>query len=199
MRARVRALLDEGLNQREIADRLGVGKTTVNYHARRLDVPIETRFGKRYDWEAIRSAYEGGLSRKQCMARFGFSADAWYKAVKRGAIVPRPKAMPIEELLVAGRTITNRTHLKHRLLNEGLKENRCEICGITRWMGQPVNMQLHHKNGDGSDNRLENIQFLCGTCHSQTDTYGGRNGYRKPDRHLRLVEPPEEGEAAESA
>ena len=44
------------------------------------------------------------------------------------------------------------------------------------------------------DNRLENIQFLCGTCHSQTETYGGRNGHRKPDRHLMLLESPEDDE-----
>jgi hypothetical protein len=198
MRQRVRTLLEEGLTQTEIAERLGVGKTTVNFHVRRLDVPLDPRFAQRYEWKAIRAAYEGGLSRRQCMRRFGFSPDAWHQAVKRGAIVPRPTAMPIEQLLVAGRSKTSRHHLKRRLLSEGLKENRCEICGITRWMGRPINMQLHHKNGDGSDNRLENIQFLCGNCHSQTDTYGGRNGHRRPDRHLRLVEPPQDDDAVES-
>ena len=64
--------------------------------------------------------------------------------------------------------------------------------------GRATECPLHHKNGDGTDNRLENIEFLCPNCHSQTDTYGGRNGHRKPDRHLWLVEPPEEDEAAES-
>ena len=198
MRERVRELLADGLTQREIADRLGVGKTTVNYHARRLHLPADDRFSQRYDWSAIRIAYEGGLSRKQCIRKFGFSADAWHQAVKRRAILPRPAAVPIEELLVVGRR-TNRSHLKRRLLKEGLKENLCEICGITRWMGKPVSMQLHHLNGDGSDNRLENIQFLCGTCHSQTDTYGAKNLNRKPDRHLKLVEPVEDEDAAESA
>jgi 5-methylcytosine-specific restriction endonuclease McrA len=66
------------------------------------------------------------------------------------------------------------------LLKHGLKESRCERCGITEWQGNPLNMQLHHINGDGSDNRLENIIFLCANCHSQTDTYGGRNGHRRP-------------------
>ena len=65
-------------------------------------------------------------------------------------------------------------------MQEGLKQNRCERCGITEWRGEPLSMQLHHVNGDGSDNRLENIVFLCPNCHSQTDTYGGRNGHRKP-------------------
>jgi 5-methylcytosine-specific restriction endonuclease McrA len=40
-------------------------------------------------------------------------------------------------------------------------------------------MQLHHVNGDGLDNRLENLELLCANCHSQTETYGGRNGHRR--------------------
>jgi hypothetical protein len=60
-------------------------------------------------------------------------------------------------------------------------------------------MQLHHINGDGSDNRLENIQFLCGTCHSQTDTYGAKNLHRRAFRDLKLVEPAENEEGAEAA
>ena len=121
------------------------------------------------------------------MQKFGFSADAWHKAVKRGMIVPRPVAKPIDAYLVVGRR-TGRTHLKARLIQEGLKENRCESCGITEWLGKSLGMQLHHLNGDGSDNRIENLQLLCGNCHSQTDTYGGRNGHRR-SRHLRLAHP----------
>ena len=186
MREKVRRLLDEGLSQRETARRLGVAKTTVVFHARRLDVPLDERFARRYDWAAIRAAYESGMSRLECIEKFGCSRDAWHKAVRRGDIVSRPSAMPIEELLVAGRPQTSRNHLKRRLLKEGLKENVCEQCGLTEWCENPLNMQLDHNNGDGSDNRLENISFLCPNCHSQTDTYGGRNGHRKSE--LRLVE-----------
>ena len=35
-------------------------------------------------------------------------------------------------------------------------------------------MALHHVNGDGSDNRLENLQMLCPNCHSQTENFAGR-------------------------
>jgi HNH endonuclease len=92
--------------------------------------------------------------------------------------VPRPHKMSWNELLVVGRR-TNRSHLKLRLLREGLKENRCERCGISEWQGKPLSMQLHHINGDGLDNRLENLELICANCHSQTDTYGGRNGHRR--------------------
>jgi hypothetical protein len=141
-------------------------------------VPRMQGFARRYDWDEIREVYESGASYRECRRRFGFSGNAWMDAVRRGLIVPRPRAMPIEKLLVVGRR-TSRSHLKTRLLKEGLKQNRCEECGITEWRGKPLSMQLHHINGDGQDNRLENIIFLCGNCHAQTDTYGGRNGHRR--------------------
>jgi DNA-binding Lrp family transcriptional regulator len=196
MRERVRALLDEGRPQAEIARQLGVSKGTVAFHVRKLAVPADERFARRYDWSAIREAYDSGLSVRECIARFGFSTWAWSEAVQRGEVTPRAQAMPIEELLVVGRK-TSRHHLKNRLLREGVKENRCEECGIATWRGKPLSVQFHHINGDGRDNRLENIIFLCPNCHSQTDTYGGRNGHRKPERHLKLVPPPTESDEEE--
>jgi Homeodomain-like domain len=178
-RAKVAALLAEGLRLSEVATRLGISRPTASYHARKLGIEPRTGPGKRYDWEEIRAAYESGLSMRECMQRFGFCADTWHAAVKRGAVIPRPAAMPIEQLLVVGRSATNRTHLKSRLIGAGLKQNRCEICGITEWQGRPLNMELHHVNGDGSDNRLENLQLLCGNCHSQTDNWGGRGSRRR--------------------
>jgi hypothetical protein len=65
--------------------------------------------------------------------------------------------------------------LKQRLLAEGLKENRCECCGIQSWLGEPLSMALHHINGDGLDNRLENLALLCPNCHAQTPNFSGRN------------------------
>ncbi|MFL5906835.1 MAG: HNH endonuclease signature motif containing protein, partial [Solirubrobacterales bacterium] len=72
-------------------------------------------------------------------------------------------------------------------------------CGISEWFGAPLAVALHHVNGNRMDNRIENLELLCANCHSQTDTYGGRNGHRKPDRHLKLVEPPEDEKVRESA
>jgi hypothetical protein len=171
-------LLDQGFSQSEIAAELGVWKSTVAYHVRRFGLPVDARFARRYDWREIQRAIDAGASRRECMRRFGFSSDAWAKAVKRGDIVPNDWVIPLEELLAAGRP-RSRGHLKLRLLGAGLKENRCERCGISEWRGRPLNMQLHHVNGDGMDNRLENLELLCANCHSQTETYGGRNGHRR--------------------
>jgi hypothetical protein len=173
--------LSLGFTQARIARELGLTKSTVAYHARALGVRADPRFARRIDWSAVQQAIdEEGLSMTQCLDRFGLGRDTWYRAMRRGDIVPQPSTMPLEALLVVGRK-TNRGHLKRRLLRAGLKENRCEQCGIAEWRGEPLSMQLHHINGDGTDNRLENLRLLCANCHSQTDTFGGRNGHKRPD------------------
>ncbi len=186
-RQQVERLLNEGRSNAEVARILAISKTTVSYHARKLGVPPDPRFSNRVDWTAVQKAHDEGMSVRQCARHFGFHKGSWHKAVQRGSIKPRSHLIPIEELLVKGRR-TNRSHLKSRLISAGLKENRCEECGITSWLGSPLSMQLHHVNGDGADNRLENIQLLCANCHSQTDTYGGRNGHTRAKAHLRLIE-----------
>ena len=56
-----------------------------------------------------------------------------------------------------------------------LKVNTCEICGLSEWLGNPIQCELHHINGDPTDNRVENLQILCPNCHSQTDNFRSRN------------------------
>lgn len=70
--------------------------------------------------------------------------------------------------------VTSNT-LRKRLITEGLKEHKCECCGITEWNGKPAPIELDHINGNHHDNRLENLRILCPNCHAQTDTYRGKN------------------------
>jgi len=76
----------------------------------------------------------------------------------------------ILEALDAGMKIPS-SRIKERLIKEGLKEAKCECCGLSDWNGQPIPLQLHHINGNREDNRLENFQILCPNCHAQTDNY----------------------------
>jgi transposase-like protein len=180
----VREGLAAGKSVAQIAEELGVVKSTVCYHARRLGRAADERFARRYDWSAIQRYYDEGRSIRACARRFGFCKESWHRAVRAGLLAPRPAAAPIEKYLVVGRR-TNRAHLKLRLLDAGLKRNRCEKCGIEEWLGEPLAMALHHVNGDRLDNRLENLQLLCGNCHSQTPNFSGRNMKRRR-RPLRL-------------
>jgi DNA-binding transcriptional ArsR family regulator len=171
-RAQVARLLAQGLSLSEIARRVGRSKPTVSYHARQLGRPGDARFGRRYDWGAVQRYYEAGHSVTECQRQFGFARSTWSDAVARGLVHPRPRALPIELLLGRAR---NRRHLAVRLVAAGLKDNRCECCGLVEWRGAPLALALHHVNGDGTDNRLENLQLLCPNCHSQTPNFAGRN------------------------
>lgn len=62
--------------------------------------------------------------------------------------------------------------LRNKLIKAGIKTfKKCEECGITEWNGKPIVIQLHHKDGDRTNNELDNIAELCPNCHSQTENY----------------------------
>jgi transposase-like protein len=127
---------------------------------------------RRYDWAEIQRFYDHGNSLRQCIERFGVSRGAWNKAIKRGEFKTRPSGRPLAELLA---TAKSRTNVKRRLLASGLLENRCEDCGLSEWLGEPLTVQIDHINGVKTDYRLENLRMLCPNCHSQTETHGIRN------------------------
>ncbi len=51
----------------------------------------------------------------------------------------------------------------------------CEICGVSIWNEKPITLEVDHIDGNHSNNRLSNLRYLCPNCHSQTNTYKGRN------------------------
>jgi hypothetical protein len=144
----------------------------VSYHAKRFGMAMDQKPSRRYDWTIVQAYYDAGHTVRECQECFGFSSAAWTQAVARGDAVARPKEMPIQELLTGSRS---RRHLKRRLVRAGLLTAACSECGITTWRDSALALELHHINGDGKDNRLENLALLCPNCHSQTDSWGGRN------------------------
>lgn len=120
----------------------------------------------------------GGSSQARLKERIGqlgldashFLGEAW----RRGVTIPVTPARPLEEFLVEGRLVQT-NGLKKRLIAEGLKEKRCEMCLREKWNGRPIPLELDHINGRRDDNRQANLRVLCPNCHAQTETYRGRN------------------------
>jgi hypothetical protein len=130
---------------------------------------------RRHDWTLVQAYYDTGNSLAKCIERFKFCRAAWHKAVLRGEIRPRPLGCPLHAVLARG---GSRRNVKLRLLRAGLLANRCQDCGLSEWLGKPLVIQIDHVNGDSVDHRFHNLRMLCPNCHSQTKTYGRRNGKR---------------------
>lgn len=166
-------LLNQGKSFRQIAEELGCSKGTISYHANRIGhvtpkVPA-------YDWREIQEYYEDGHSYTECKAKFGFHSSAWAKAIKRGDIISNGERFISTERIIAGKGAIDTQSVKKRLFKLGIKQKKCEECGIESWNAKPISFDLHHINGINDDHRLENLKILCPNCHSQTPSYKGGN------------------------
>lgn len=63
--------------------------------------------------------------------------------------------------------------IKRYLIKHNIKENKCAICGINEWQNKPLIVEAHHKDGNHLNNNIDNIQFICPNCHSQTEHFRG--------------------------
>lgn len=92
--------------------------------------------------------------------------------------LPSKAGHPLEDYLDNKFPISSHK-LRIKLIEESIKEARCEKCTETHWLGQPIPLQLHHINGNHNDNRLLNIKIFCPNCHSLEPNHCGKDGQTK--------------------
>lgn len=115
-------------------------------------------------------------SKATCKAHKDGRIPGWSKQWKNGTIKSWSKGLILqkEEDIFKDYSEFSSGYVKKALLFYKIKEYKCEMCGITSWNKKCIVLELNHINGNNRDNRLDNLEFLCPNCHSQTNFWRGR-------------------------
>lgn len=84
--------------------------------------------------------------------------------------------MPTEQhIFFKGDVRRNNTVFAY-IRRHNLLKDECAICGqASYWNGKPLRLQLDHIDGNAFNNLFDNLRILCPNCHTQTETFTGRN------------------------
>lgn len=102
---------------------------------------------------------------------------------QRGKPGVNPLRQPADILVQHEGKRRTKTALLRRALREVGVPYECTECGTgPEWLGRPMTLEIDHINGDWSDDRRENLRFLCPNCHASTDTWcrGGQRRHTQP-------------------
>jgi hypothetical protein len=105
----------------------------------------------------VQKAHAKGLMRD------GFSKEDRLKATK--ALEAKYSSLPFEQ--------QSWERQRNTVILE--QESKCLHCNNSEWMGKPLKLQVDHIDGDNRNNKRENLRALCPNCHSNTETYCGKN------------------------
>ena len=138
--------------------------------------------------EQIVDAAKNSLSGAAAAVKLGIKYDTFRVHAKRlGVFNPNPSGKGITKSINDDRkfvlqNILEGKHpqystgkLKRRMIEDNLLKNICSECNVSEWNEKKLVMQLDHIDGNSRNHRLNNLRMLCPNCHSQTDTYCGKN------------------------
>lgn len=177
----------QGNSYRQIATLLGCSKSTVSYHCGRRG--LNNGYHK-YTKEELGGLIVGCTSVREALVRLGRRPDGGHKGLRH----------KIRDILIEQETYIGQSHnkgkvyisnekffrrnsnrrtfaVRNALFIRKIKNKVCESCDCDEWLDKPIPLEVHHRDGDKTNNELGNLQILCPNCHALTDTY--KNKKRK--------------------
>jgi hypothetical protein len=193
------SLVEQGLSTTKISKLTNKGISSVRYWLKKYNLkPNKKTFTLQEFIEAVKNNY----SVSSCLVCLNLSPTGanyrnFYKFQKennidishftgqghlKGKTNNYNLPIPLSEILVENYSYSSNA-LRKRLIKEGLKEHKCECCGLSEWLGEPIPLELDHVDGNHFNNLIENLKILCPNCHARTPTYRGKNKkYKKPKK-----------------
>lgn len=49
--------------------------------------------------------------------------------------------------------------------------HKCESCNLEQWLGEKIALEIHHLDGNNTNNAELNLQLVCPNCHAFTENY----------------------------
>jgi hypothetical protein len=129
----------------------------------------------------LRPAGGNHRSMKQHAERSGVDQSRFSdeRRVRGLRVIHERRAIPGAEVFSDHSRVSQHIVRRHALRK--LRPVVCAGCGDDGWHnGMPLPLQLDHINGVVTDNRYENLRWLCPNCHSQTETFAGRKTATAP-------------------
>ncbi|MFQ5491889.1 MAG: hypothetical protein ACE5GE_14320, partial [Phycisphaerae bacterium] len=151
-------LYQKGLSCSEVGKEIGCCGSAVSRLLSRAGHKARPRCNRK-KWDAKEAElrflyYERGMSQQQIAEYFRTTQALIYKIMKR---------LKIKTFSPGRRKGAAHHNFKHgrasRLYRTVIEKDKCRRCGTTESLG------IHHKNDDHYDNRLENLEVLCNSCH----------------------------------
>lgn len=201
---RIREMLERGCKYPEIMREADCAASTIAYHAKIMGKQQYTFERKTYDWSAIQQYYDEGHTFADITRKFGADHGTLNHAKTVGKLLvdtsrerkafvqrkrlerqlmgetSRRKVWGIEQLCensVMSQASLRKMLKRASLIPAGCAIPECPLYGVAdpKWAGSSIVLHLDHENGISNDNRISNLRWLCPNCHSQTETYCGRN------------------------
>lgn len=60
---------------------------------------------------------------------------------------------------------------KHLIKHKG---HKCERCDFEKWQNEAIPLEVHHIDGDRTNNAFDNLLLLCCNCHALTPNWRAR-------------------------
>lgn len=188
---KLRELLLVGTKYSSIQKEIKTTKANISAYAKIFGIPRKTR--KTYNWKEIEDQLAQGVSEIKLRKKYGYAKRSLAKAVATGKIrYAKIRSLTAKEYAEHIKKTNPNSNIRRKmtkLLKQEGREYKCELCETKDWNGEKLTLDLDHIDGNRLNNDPDNLRFLCPNCHSQTETWRGRNTVKSKAKKALVAQP----------